>query len=101
MASFINGYAFKPTDWENAGLPIIRIQNLTGTQDKHNRTTRNVAEKFHIANGDLLISWSASLRYTRAGGEALLNQHIFKAEPHAGVDKEYLYFAVRSIFLRC
>ncbi|NTS04166.1 hypothetical protein HQ952_12885 [Enterococcus faecium] len=29
LGDYINGYAFKPSDWSNAGLPIIRIQNLT------------------------------------------------------------------------
>ena len=30
IATYINGYAFKPTDWSNEGVPIIRIQDLTG-----------------------------------------------------------------------
>lgn len=98
LASFINGHAFKPTDWEDEGLPIIRIQNLTGTQNKFNRTTKSVAKKFHISDGDLLISWSASLGvYIWMGDKALLNQHIFKAEPHGGVDKEYLYYVVHHV----
>jgi len=29
VAEFINGRAFKPSDWSDSGLPIIRIQNLT------------------------------------------------------------------------
>jgi type I restriction enzyme S subunit len=98
LAVFINGCAFKPTDWEDEGLPIIRIQNLTGTQDKYNRTTRSVAAKYHIIDGDLLISWSASLGvYIWLGGKAVLNQHIFKAEPHEGVDKDYLYYVVQHV----
>ena len=98
LASFINGCAFKPADWEDKGLPIIRIQNLTGTQEKYNRTTRIVAEKYHISDGDLLISWSASLGvYIWSGGNAVLNQHIFKAEPHEGVEKDYLYYVVRHV----
>ena len=30
VATYINGYAFKPEDRGNEGLPIIRIQDLTG-----------------------------------------------------------------------
>ena len=30
VASYINGYAFKPEDRGNVGLPIIRIQDLMG-----------------------------------------------------------------------
>ena len=29
IAEFVNGVAFKPEDWHDTGLPIIRIQNLT------------------------------------------------------------------------
>ena len=28
VATYINGYAFKPSDWSDTGLPIIRIQNI-------------------------------------------------------------------------
>ena len=30
IASYINGYAFKPEQRGTEGLPIIRIQDLTG-----------------------------------------------------------------------
>jgi len=30
IATYINGYAFKPEDRGKHGLPIIRIQDLTG-----------------------------------------------------------------------
>jgi len=28
VADYLNGRAFKPTEWEKTGAPIIRIQNL-------------------------------------------------------------------------
>ena len=31
-AEYINGMAFKPSDWGDRGKPIIRIQNLTDAQ---------------------------------------------------------------------
>lgn len=36
IATYINGYAFKPSDWSTEGLPIIRIQDLTGSSYKTN-----------------------------------------------------------------
>ncbi len=30
IATYVNGYAFKPEDRGTKGLPIIRIQDLTG-----------------------------------------------------------------------
>ena len=29
LATFVNGSAFKPEEWSQEGLPIVRIQNLT------------------------------------------------------------------------
>ena len=79
VATYVNGYAFKPSDYSADGLPIIRIQNLTGNVYETNRFSGTLPEKFKVANGDILISWSASLGvYRWSHGDAWLNQHIFK-----------------------
>ena len=79
VATYINGYAFKPTDWSNNGIPIIRIQDLTGNSYQLNRYSGNFDLKYEVNPGDVLISWSASLGiYVWEGERAVLNQHIFK-----------------------
>ena len=79
IATYVNGYAFKPSDWSNEGLPIVRIQDLTGNSYETHRFNGTYDAKYEINNGDILISWSASLGvYVWMGGKALLNQHIFK-----------------------
>ena len=79
VATYINGYAFKPTDWSNNGIPIIRIQDLTGNSYQLNRYRGNFDLKYEVNPGDVLISWSASLGiYVWEGERAVLNQHIFK-----------------------
>ena len=79
IATYINGYAFKPSDWSDTGLPIIRIQDLTGNLYQANRYNGEYAPKYEVNDGDVLISWSASLGiYVWHGEKALLNQHIFK-----------------------
>ena len=96
-AEFINGAAFKPTDWGSDGLPIIRIQNLTGTGEKFNYTTRQVKASLIVEPGDLLVSWSATLDvYRWAGTRGLLNQHIFKVLPKPGIDPDYLFYALKT-----
>ena len=93
VADYINGRAFKPDEWEDEGLPIIRIQNLTGSTDICNRTTKTYEEKYLVVDGDLLFAWSASLgAYIWHGENGWLNQHIFKVIPHEGTDKQYLYY---------
>lgn len=87
VGEYINGYAFKPSDWKEEGKPIIRIQNLNDSAKKYNYYQGKLPDKYKIRKGDILISWSASLGTFRwYGQEAWLNQHIFKALP----DKEFL-----------
>ena len=81
VASYINGYAFKPTDYASEGKPIIRIQDLTGNAYQTNRFAGILDDKYRVGWGDVLISWSASLGvYVWSAEEAWLNQHIFKVQ---------------------
>jgi len=93
VAEFINGVAFKPSDWGENGRPIIRIQNLTDSSKPFNRTFREVDEKYIVKNGDLLVSWSATLGVFiwDQDEDGLLNQHIFRVLPNSKqIDKGYL-----------
>lgn len=93
VAKYINGRAFKPSEWEETGLPIIRIQNLTDKKAKYNYTSLKHDDKFLVKNGDLLFAWSASLgAHIWQGNEAWLNQHIFKVLPYECIEKSYLYY---------
>lgn len=93
VATFLNGYAFKPSDWSKEGLPIIRIQNLTGTNKEFNYYNGNYNEKYIIENGDILISWSASLGiFLWKNITGILNQHIFKVIFDKDIETDKLYF---------
>lgn len=96
-ATYINGYAFKPDDRGKVGLPIIRIQDLTGNSYDLGFYDGDYPEKIEINDGDVLISWSASLGvYIWNNGKALLNQHIFKVVfDKVNIDKNYFVYAVR------
>lgn len=96
VATYINGYAFKPEERGNVGLPIIRIQDLTGNAYDLGYYDGEYPEKIEINNGDVLISWSASLGvYIWKRGKALLNQHIFKVIfDKVDIDKNYFVYAV-------
>lgn len=99
VAKYHNGRAFKPEDWEDNGLPIIRIENLNTPTARFNHYSGPVESKHLVGSGDLLISWSASLdAYLWDRGTAVLNQHIFKVEenPHL-VRRRYLYYAAREV----
>ena len=99
IATYVNGFAFKPTDWSDTGLPIIRIQDLTGNSYQANRYNGKYDSKYEILDGDVLISWSASLGvYVWHGETALLNQHIFKVVfDKVDVDKNFFIHQVKAI----
>ena len=99
VATYVNGFAFKPTDWADEGLPIIRIQDLTGNSYQANRYSGTYHPKYEVNEGDVLISWSASLGvYVWHGEKAVLNQHIFKVVfDKAKVDKNFFVHQVQNI----
>ena len=94
LAQYINGKAFKPEEWKQAGLPIIRIQNLTDRAKPFNYCDQPVESRYLVQDGDLLISWSATLgSFIWDRGSAALNQHIFKAIPNAAlIERDFLHF---------
>ena len=100
VATYINGYAFKPEDWSDSGLPIIRIQDLTGNSYKTNRFSGKYDKKFEVNDGDILISWSASIGvYVWRGEKAVLNQHIFKVkfDKQVNICKKFFIYQVENI----
>ena len=96
IATYINGYAFKPEQRGSEGLPIIRIQDLTGNAYDLGYYNEDYPKKIELNDGDVLISWSASLGvYLWNRGKALLNQHIFKVVfDKVEIDKFYFMYAV-------
>lgn len=83
IGHYWNGRGFKKSEWRPAGQgrPIIRIQDLTGSNDRPNYFEGEVDERNVARPGDLLVSWAATLGvYEWTGPEAVINQHIFKVE---------------------
>ena len=98
VATYVNGYAFKPEHWGETGVPIIRIQNLNNLNADFNYCESDIPQKFVIEDGDILISWSASLGvYEWNRGKAYLNQHIFKVVfDKINISKYFLKYAVSA-----
>lgn len=105
LTRFSNGIAFKPSDWKDAGTPIIRIENLNGS-DQFNYTDRaDLPERLLIQPGDLLFAWSGN-RGTSFGSfewdrtfPAYLNQHIFKLESFS-LHRRFFFYALRAVTKR-
>ena len=101
LADFINGDAFKPSEWAESGTPIIRIQNLNGGEE-FNYFGGTVELQYLVHDGDLLFGWSGN-RGTSFGPflwhhpeVCALNQHIFRVVPQ-GIEKKSLYWILKAV----
>ncbi|MGJ6121362.1 restriction endonuclease subunit S [Mycolicibacterium sp. Y3] len=84
VASFVNGFAFKPSHWGPDGRPIIKIKELKAgiTAGTPRCPEGPIDKKYWVEGGDLLMSWSADLGvYLWADEPGLLNQHLFVVRP--------------------
>lgn len=101
LAEFINGAAFKPTEWAESGIPIIRIQNLNGSEE-FNFYDGELDQRYLVHEGDLLFGWSGN-RGTSFGPVlwrreevCALNQHIFRVVPKTA-EKRSLFWTLKAV----
>ncbi len=100
LGAYLNGRGFNKSEWRDRGRPIIRIQNLTGSGVAFNYYEGEAEERHTVRDGDLLVSWAATLGvYVWRGPEAVLNQHIFKVESHVhpGFHRHLLDFVLSDL----
>ncbi len=102
LTRFHNGIAFKPSDWTHSGVPIIRIQNLNGSNRFNYTKQPDLPDLLRIRPGDLLFSWSGN-RGTSFGPfiwtrdfDGYLNQHIFKLDGYS-LDRRYFAHLLRAV----
>jgi type I restriction enzyme S subunit len=83
IATYQNGIAmqkFPPID-DNAVLPVLKIRELNQdcVDNNSDLVTSGVKENVKVHDGDLIFSWSGTLiAKLWTGGDAALNQHLFK-----------------------
>ena len=97
LATFLNGFAFKPAHLGNVGLPIVKIPELRDgpTVKTPMNTGEHIPEKYLLDNGDILFSWSGTLLVNIWNhGKGLLNQHLFKVTPVSANLRGLVYFAL-------
>ncbi|MER7553785.1 restriction endonuclease subunit S [Streptomyces anulatus] len=94
LAEYVNGRGFRKAEWSRSGRPIIRIQNLTGSNSEFNYYGGDLEDRHLVEKGDLLLSWAATLGvYEWTGPEGALNQHIFKVKPY--VDQRFFRYLLQ------
>jgi type I restriction enzyme S subunit len=82
IAEFLNGLACQKYPPKNLidRLPVLKIKELKdGFTENSDWAAIDVPSKYHVSNGDVIFSWSASLVVKIWDGEdCILNQHLFK-----------------------
>ncbi len=97
LGDYLNGFAFNDRHWSDAGLPIVRIAQITGSQGIVDRYLGSLSDTYRLYDGDIIFSWSGTLAVVRwLGGSAWLNQHLFKVVPKKGIDQAFLYHVLQS-----
>jgi len=102
VCRLVNGRGFKPHEWRTVGLPIIRIQNLNGSDD-FNYYAGQYNPKILVEKGQLLFAWSGSRGtsfgpFVWNGGRALLNYHTWKVVVNeSNGTPEFLLHALRQL----
>jgi type I restriction enzyme S subunit len=67
-----NGFAFKPSHWKKAGLPIIRIQNLNNPDAAFNYCRRRGSREMPRGTGPgAPFAWSGTPAAPRSAATAL------------------------------
>lgn len=106
------GFAFKSKDFVNEGVPIVRISNFNNSNVDLDECVFYPQEKleefenFLLEEKDILIAMSGATtgkigRVSGIEGRLLLNQRVGKFEIfNDQLDKEYLYFFVKSDYFQ-
>lgn len=102
VAVFYNGRAYKLTEWEKEGTPVIRLQNLTGTGKNYYYSNLELPEHQYCYNGDLLYMWSATFGPVWWFGEkAIFHYHIWKIEHNPlFINKKFHYYLLDDVTTR-
>lgn len=104
ICTFTNGNGFRPKDWAKDGLPIIRIQNLNGSQE-FNYFDGEPRKNWIVEPGELLFAWAGVKGVSFGptiwpGPRGVLNQHIYRVTPKAAVDLHWLHAALQLVTRR-
>lgn len=97
ICDFYPGNSWKAKDFSNAGIPIIRINNLY--QDKTDFVYWNdkYEDRYKVKKDDILLSLSGTIKVHKwEGTEGLLNQRIVKIQSKEGINKDWVFYKIQN-----
>lgn len=99
IANYKNGLAmqkYRPSE-SSKSLPVLKIKELNDgiTSNNSDACSADIKEEVKVYNGDVIFSWSGTLLVKLwTGGNAGLNQHLFKVTS-TNYPKWFYYFWTR------
>lgn len=98
IATYLNGLAMQKYECETEEyLPVLKIKELNQgyTDINSGKVTLDIPKDYIILDGDVIFSWSASLKVDIwSGGTCGLNQHLFKVTSNQ-YEKWFYYLATK------
>jgi type I restriction enzyme S subunit len=95
VVTFHNGRAYKLTEWETEGTPVIRLQNLTGSSETYYYSNLKLPPHQYVNKGDLLFMWSATFGpHIWRGEKAIYHYHIWKIDCSERLDRSYMFYSL-------
>lgn len=103
----VPGYAFKSSDWQIDGIPVVKIKNITGNNTVDLTTTDCVPhslltpklQKYVLKDGDILVAMTGAtagkVGKVRTNRLLLLNQRVAKIAP-IEADPDFIWAVVSS-----
>jgi len=103
VAAVRSGYAFKSSDWKDAGIPVVKIANVKGGRLEMSgcsfvsESTAAESGEFQLSTGDILIAMTGYIgdvaRVRRSDLPCALNQRVgkFSVRDDKRLDVDFLY----------
>ena len=103
VATVRSGYAFKSSDWKDAGIPVVKIANVKGGRLEMSgcsfvsESTAAESGEFQLSTGDILIAMTGYIgdvaRVRRSDLPCALNQRVgkFSVRDDKRLDADFLY----------
>lgn len=107
IVSLRNGYAFKSTEYQEQGIPIVRISDINDgvveLTDSKCIYQHEEFEKFSVDSGDILIAMSGATTgkfgIYKGSVKAYQNQRVGNLKPvsETNTDKHFVYYLLFSL----
>lgn len=105
-ASIDSGYAFKSSEWQSEGYPVVKIKNIVnGVIDLDDcahisEDSAQRAKEFKAQGGDILISltgYVGQVGRLPPGNTAYVNQRVGFVRPKRSSDANYIFYLLQYL----